>query len=207
MRDLLLYLADADAEAFMKSILQRPKALGIREITFDVKRHHNKDSGMVQTGAELTRMLKGKYRKALLMWDHHGSGRDHRQEPHAVAEEIQKKLDSFTWKGHSTVAILIPELEQWLWFCEKTVIAHCDISTDQLAQWIQSLSERLGISPDELKALKPKELFEYVVRDKLRKTISPSDFEKIGKKASVKALENCDSFKRIRTTLTKWFPQ
>lgn len=30
MKDLLLYVADADAQGFMKSILEKPRALGIR---------------------------------------------------------------------------------------------------------------------------------------------------------------------------------
>jgi hypothetical protein len=81
MKDLLVYVADADALAFMKAVLERPPALGIRPIGFGIERHPMRDSGMVQSGAELTRMKKGKYHKALLMWDHHGSGRDHRQAP------------------------------------------------------------------------------------------------------------------------------
>jgi len=90
MKDLLLYVADADAQAFMNSLLNKPQALGIRQITFDIERHPQRDSGMVQSGAELTRMKKGKYLKALLTWDHHGSGRDHKQSAEEVRTEMQK---------------------------------------------------------------------------------------------------------------------
>lgn len=81
MKDLLLYVVDADAQAFLKALLCKPKALEIRPITFDIERHPQRDSGMVQSGAELTRMKKGEYHKALLTWNHHGSGRDHRDSP------------------------------------------------------------------------------------------------------------------------------
>ena len=129
MKDLLVYVADADALAFMKAILERPPALGIRPISFDIERHPMRDAGMVQSGAELVRMKKGRYHKALLMWDHHGSGRDHRQTPDVVSHEIQSKLDSFTWRENSAATVLVPELEQWLWFCENAMIAHLRITS------------------------------------------------------------------------------
>jgi len=44
MKDLLLYVADADAQAFMNSLLHKPLALGIRQITFDIERHPQRDS-------------------------------------------------------------------------------------------------------------------------------------------------------------------
>jgi len=56
MKDLLVSAADADAQAFMTSILSRPQAVGIKPITFTVDRHPLRDSGMVQTGPELAGM-------------------------------------------------------------------------------------------------------------------------------------------------------
>lgn len=58
MKDLLIYVADADAEAFLRSVLVKHQALGIRAVTFDIMRHPQRDAGMVQTGAELARMQK-----------------------------------------------------------------------------------------------------------------------------------------------------
>jgi len=141
----LVYVADADALAFLRAILQRHQALGIRPVTFDIERHPQRDAGMVQSGAELVRMKKGRYHKALLMWDHHGSGREHRQAPNLVGQEIQGKLDSFTWSGNSSVTVLVPELEQWLWFCENAVAVHCGITQAQLDQWVQERSLKLGV--------------------------------------------------------------
>lgn len=51
MKDLLVYVADADALAFLRAILQRHQALGIRPITFDIERHPQRDAGMVHSGA------------------------------------------------------------------------------------------------------------------------------------------------------------
>jgi len=197
MKDLLLYVADADAQAIMKSILNKPQALAIREITFDIERHPQRDSGMVQCGAELTRMKKGRYQKALLTWDHHGSGRDHKQSSEEVRSEIQEKLDSYTWNENSSVSIFVPELEQWLWYCENALLSYCGLSADQLNTWLEERSGKLGKSVETLKAEQPKELFEYVMRERLRRTISPRDFAEIGNRAGARGLMDCGSFRSI----------
>ena len=206
MKDLLVYAADADAMAFMRAMLGKPQALGIRTISFDIERHPLRDAGMVQSGAELARMKKGSYHKALLMWDHHGSGRDHKQTPEAVQVDIQGKLDSYTWKDNSAVTILVPELEQWLWFCESAVAAHYAITATQLTQWVDERAAKLGKTPAVLKNEQPKELFEHVVRERIKQTISPRDFEEIGNRAGVNGLLECPSFSAIVGTLRAWFP-
>lgn len=207
MKDLLLYVADADAQAFMNSLLNKPIALGIRQITFDIERHPQRDSGMVQSGPELTRMKKGRYQKALLAWDHHGSGRDHKQSPEQVRNEIQNKLDSYTWSENSSVTIFVPELEQWIWYCENALLTYCGISSDQLNTWLADRSGSLGKPVDVLKAERPKELFEFVMRERLRRTISPRDFAEIGNHAGIVRLMGCDSFRSVVDVLRSWFPQ
>lgn len=206
MKDLFVYVADADAMAFMRAILKRPRALGTSQIAFDIDRHPMRDSGMVQNGAELVRSKKGKYRKILLMWDHHGSGRERRQTPDEVAIEIQARLDACSWSGNSIVSVLVPELEQWLWFCESTLADHCRVSISQLCHWQDEQAHKLGTTAEALKASQPKELFEHIMRVKLKQTISPRDFEEIGTRASITKLRDCDSFLRIATILRTWFP-
>ena len=207
MKDLLLYVADADAQAFLRSVLSKPQSLAIRSISFDIERHPQRDSGMVQSGAELTRMKKGSYHKALIAWDHHGSGRDRKQSADNVRDEIQRKLDSFTWCDNSSITIIVPELEQWLWFCESAVLSHCGLSLDQLQLWLREYAGKTGQSIDNLKRERPKELFEFVMRDRLRRTISPRDFEEIGRLAGINGLMECATFRSIVETLRVWFPQ
>lgn len=207
MKDLLLYVADADALAFMRSILERHRALGIRPISFDIQRHPLRDSGMVQSGAELVRMKKGEYHKALLIWDYHGSGRNHKQAPESLQAEVQNKLNGSSWKNSSAVIIIVPELERWLWFCENAVADHYAITRTTLQSWVNDRAGQMDIAADDLKKHKPKELFEYIVRDRLKRTISPRDFAEIGELASVKGLLKCDSFYSVAKVLRAWFPQ
>jgi len=206
MKDLLVFVADADAQAFMRGILEKPRALGIRPISVDIDRHPLKDPGMVQTGPELTGMRKEDYQKVILMFDFHGSGREHRMTSDTLRTQLQARLDSLTWTGNSSVAVLVPELEYWCWYCETAIRRHYQVKEDNLARWTSQEATDLGISLDDLKLQQPKELFEYVVKDRLRRTISPRDFYEIGRLASVKALLKSDSFKSIVTALRGWFP-
>lgn len=205
-KDLLLYTADADALALMSALLRRPKALGIRPISFDADRHPQRDSGMVQSGPELVRMKKSGYHKVLLLWDFAGCGREHRLSPEALETEIQQRLDGCTWSGRSAAAVLVPELEVWLWHCQPALAAHCGKSLSEVDEWVEGFAQKLGKPLDALKSEQPKELFEYLIGQRLRRTISPRDFDEIGKKASLKTLRNCASFARINDLLRGWFP-
>lgn len=207
MKDLLLYVADADALGFMRSMLDRPAALGIRQVTFDIERHPQRDAGMIQSGAELARMKKGSYRKAMLIWDHHGSGREHKLTPLQSAAQIQGKLDTFTWMDNSTVVVLVPELEQGIWHCVPAVAVHGGLSAARLQAWVDARARALNTTAAELQTARPKDLFEFIMRDKLRRTISPHDFEQIGRRASVRSLSACQSFRQIVDALRDWFPR
>jgi hypothetical protein len=44
-------------------------------------------------------------------------------------------------------------------------------------QWAQERAGKLGKAVAELKQQQPKELFEHVLRDRLKQTISPRDFD------------------------------
>ena len=116
MKDLFVLTADADAEALMRAVLSRHKALQIRQIDFDIKRFPGRDNGMVKEGPEIARVLvnKSEYSRLLLMWDHHGSGWE-KLNPDQAAIRIQERLDGVTWTGRSSAMVLVPELEEWLW--------------------------------------------------------------------------------------------
>ena len=206
MKDLLVFTADADALAFIRSVLQRPNALGIRQIVFDIDRHPLRDSGMVQNGAELLRMKKGKYKKAVLVLDHHGCGKEHKLTPTELESQLQLKLDSFSWSGHSAVTVLAPELELWVWFCEPAVAKHLGVDVEQLRRWVDERAAALNHPAEHLRVHQPKELFEHIVRERCRTTISPRDFAAIGSFASVKSLAKCPSFFALATTFRQWFP-
>jgi hypothetical protein len=206
MKDLLVYTADADAEAVIRSVLKRHKALDIRKIESDIERHPLRDAGMFQSGAELARMKKRQYGKALLIWDYHGSGRDKRQTAEDSQQEIQAKLNEFTWKDNSATVVLVPELEEWLWHNLSSIAVHLGWTVEILENTIDIYANARNCGRNEVYQKYPKELFEFVMR-KAKRTISPRDFEQIAQKASMKDWQNSPSFYRILQTLRSWFPQ
>lgn len=207
MKDLLVLVADADAEAFIKAVLSKPEALGVQPFSFEIMRHPQRDNGMVGSDAELVRMQKGKFRKALLLWDHHGSGRDHRVDATTVAGEIQDRLDRHTWSGNSAVQVFEPELEQWLWYCEAALADYCRVSSEQLQIWLAEFAQKHDQSVEQMQSGRPKELFEFVITRKLRQSISPRIFAEIGKKASINRLKQCPDFAKLCRMLECWFPE
>jgi hypothetical protein len=39
-------------------------------------------------------------------------------------DAIQKRLDGVTWAGRSAAVVAIPEIEEWLWHCHKSMAKH-----------------------------------------------------------------------------------
>ncbi|MGE4278415.1 MAG: hypothetical protein AB7G62_02430 [Magnetospirillum sp.] len=141
------------------------------------------------------------------MWGHHGSGREKKNSPDEVASEIADRLDRVTWSEKHHVVVLVPELEQWLWHCESALAAHCSIPAETLSLWVGQRASQLKTDVTTLKEKQPKELFEYIMRERLHRTVSPRDFEEIGKRGSVKTLMRCTSFSAVITQLRGWYPR
>lgn len=206
MKDLFLLTADADAMAFMRSILARHESLGIRPITVEPMRHHMKDAGVIKDGPETARLYKGKCDKALLLWDYHGSGHEARYQADASAAMIQQRLDGITWTENSGAVTLVPELEEWLWYTVPSVAHYFAVTHDKLTDWMNEYATRRRSTVEEITKKYPKELFEYLCVIKMKRSISPRDFEEIGKIADINSLAQSNSFARILELLRSWFP-
>lgn len=206
MKDLFIQAADMDAKMFLDSILGKHEALGIRPIQFDIATHPLHDSGMMQSGTDLSRLRKGYYEKIILIWDHEGSGREYHHQPQDVEQEVRDKLDAITWSGKNEALALVPELETWLWQCLPAIARQYGIDAHTLDTLVEKASAQLGKTREAAIHEKPKELFEVLVKKYIRRTISPKDFQMIGLYAGVRNLEASDSFIKLLTTLRSWFP-
>lgn len=198
--------ADADTLAFLKSLLGRYEALGIHNITFEQVRHTMRDSGVVKDGPETARFYKGKCHRALLLWDHHGSGLEKRYSPEKSATMVQERLDAVNWRDKSAAVVIVPELEEWLWRSPSSIVTYFNVQQSILDTWVAEYTTRKRMPREQTMQTLPKELFEHICINKLRQSISPRDFEELGKLASVMALQQSDSFSRILSLLREWFP-
>ncbi|MCR4318171.1 MAG: hypothetical protein NUW37_17640 [Planctomycetes bacterium] len=209
MKDLFVLAADADAKAFLNSILAKPKALKIRSICYYVDRHPGRDPGMIKSGPELARLRKGEYRKAILIWDYHGSGHDTKKKkltPLKSSEEMQLRFNRVSWKDNSSAIVIVPEFEEWLWHTQNEVAMHFNIQQADLDSYISEYAEDKKITIEAAKEYRPKELFDFVRGEKLKLPKSPVIFAGIGKKASIPKLMKSSSFATLVSTLRAWFP-
>ena len=107
---------------------------------------------------------------------------------------------------HYTIAVLEPELEQWIWHCEPALAAHLKVTATELSAWGEAFARRGGTTVEAAKRDAPKELFEEIVKIRMKKPISPRDFEHIGRRASIPALLACPSFAAVVRALRSRFP-
>ncbi|NGZ28245.1 MAG: hypothetical protein G8345_15300 [Magnetococcales bacterium] len=205
MKDLLVLVADADAEAIMRAILERPQAMGIRPITFGIQRHPMRDSGVFTKGAELTRMWKGNYQYVLVMFDYHGSGCTATVDK--CLQEVDSQLDRITWSGHYLVTILQPEVEEWLWQTKSSIEEFFNISPEKMGEYIGKFCKKYDCKNDmDSMARYPKELIDYICHQVLNKGhLLPRDYQKIASHASLVSWQKSPSFQGMVTKLQEWF--
>lgn len=201
MKELLVYTADADAEAVFRALLRRSSDLGLPPINADVDRHFAHDAGLYTTGPALCRHRKPDYRHVLLVLDHHGCGREHARQPETVGANLQRRLDGHSWAERSAVVVIAPELEVLLWRDADAIAGYYGVEPAVLAAWVGEFGSRPESAPLE----QPKELLEYVVRDRLRRTLSPADFAAIAGAADLSRWSTDPAFDAAVAALRCWF--
>lgn len=75
MKDLVVVVSDRDMQQALKGVLDRPQALGVRQIDVDIYPHSQHDPACARHGVEFMADFSEQYRYGLLMFDHEGSGR------------------------------------------------------------------------------------------------------------------------------------
>ncbi len=207
MRDLVVITADADMEAVMKAVLQRPLALGIRPVDHEVRRHDGRDSGLFQHGPDATRSLKGDFQRLLMLWDFHGSGQERKATAESSAAALCSRLDAISWKGISSGVSIDPELEEWLWHnpaaIEKWLPAG---DRGKLGVWVEDFSGSRGETVESAKRRSPKELLEFVCVRSLKRRPRPQDYARIAEVASLADWQCSPTFKAVTGQLRAWFP-
>jgi hypothetical protein len=204
-RDLILLLADLDAENTIRSLLdKRTESLGIRPISFDIVRHSMRDSGCCREAGAFLRGFTRTHQHAAVVFDHHGSGRD-AQEPEDVENSIENDLRSNGWQTENCSCIVLkPELEIWAW-TRSVHLANLlgfDGSMEVLNKYlIENGHKQEGFA----KPSDPKTAFESCLRrGKIQR--SARLFGKLAEKTSLKTCED-RSFSKFKLILKKWFPQ
>jgi hypothetical protein len=203
MDDLVAVVADADAEQTIQVLLEeRKESLGIRPIRYRILRHVRRDPGCRRQAAELLHPVRRSSRRALIVFDHEGSGGEviGRED---LQREVQGTVAAAGWEDNVGVVVISPELEAWIWSQSAWVerILGWSERPERLRGWLQA---RGLWDEGHAKPRRPKEAFERAIRVAgVRR--SSALFRELALRVG---LNHCvdPAFENLRETLRAWFP-
>ncbi len=199
MKELVALVADKNTKATLEALLNRPEALAIPTIQYDVFVHPRRDPGVLNEAHDFLEPYASNYNYALVMFDHDGCG----QEEKSVVElqtQIQNALDQKGWEGRSKIIVIEPELENWVWSDSPHVAKALGIDQVELANLLSK-----HIPQGSTKPSNPRELLEHILRQS-RTPRSSSIYEQIARNVSVQRCTD-QRFIELKQTLTTWFPR
>ena len=199
MKDLALLVADKNIDFAVRVILNRPRALGIRSVTYETRPHVNRDGGVRTSGPETQALLRQQFQHGIAMLDWEGSGTE------KSAIELEQELDlrlARVWGDRAKAIVIAPELDVWIWGSDSALVNVFGWPKgESIRAWLVG---RGYVFDGGEKPVRPKEaLEELMVR--LNRPRSSALYEMVTGKIS---LRHCvdPAFKRLRSTLQSWFP-
>jgi hypothetical protein len=202
-QDLIILLADLDAENAIRSLLElRATELNIRPVALEIKRHYLRDSGCFRLAHEFVRSYLRTHSHALVVFDRHGSGKDI-ESPEEIEVIVENRLVQNGWTHENCACVVMdPELEIWVWaqsaevarilgFGSTTVDMNAFLSAKKL------LKEGQDKPPDPKKA----------VEQCLKRAKKPHSARIFSELAGIVPFEGCRdrAFLKFRRTLEAWF--
>lgn len=209
--ELVLVVADADAEKLLEAVLTRGIEGGcLRSLRWAIRRDPMRDASVCQSPLRALAGVRPSESKLLVLFDHHGSGREGTPARDLEADVVGHLVRAGFPKGHAECIVLEPELE--------TVIVP---AWDRVAE---VLSARRNIAPptyeqvllkaglprmpaegwNKALANRPKECLDGMLR-LLRLRHEPAIFAEIGRQVSLRTFKQGDAAGRLAACLVGWF--
>lgn len=199
MKDLLCWVPDADIQAVLQVILEnRRESIQMRQVTFDIFRHKQRDPGLFATGVSLLSESQRNYHHVLIILDAAWEGA-----PRNLQQALDGKITQAGLQDWAQAVVIDPELEVWVWsqFRHVAEALGWKGGVKSMSLW---LMQRGLLNPKDTKPKDPKKAAEEVLRY-VGKPRSSSIYRELAKKVG---LRNCTdkSFQRFAKTLREWFP-
>lgn len=203
-KDLLVLTADPTMERTLRTLLQnRRNSLGISALTIDFQTHRHRDSGCRTAAGPVINPLRNQYRKAMVVFDFHGSG-ESRRSASQLEIDIERDLQNAGW-GVDTIAVVSiePELEAW-------VFGASERNLEMVIGWSQPKSIRDWLelngymSQEDAKPTDPQKAFDDMLRLQ-GKQRSRKLFADLAQRVSLARCQD-RAFQKFRSTLQRWFP-
>lgn len=201
-KDLICLVADRDMEQFVKATLARHRALGIREVTSDIRIHPERDPACLRRGHDFLRPFVNRYAHALVALDREGCGREgsSREE---LEIEIERYLRNNGWQDRAAALVLDPELEIWVW--SKSPHVDAVLGWSRRRPGLRTWLEQEGfLASCNVKPERPKEAMERALR-LAGKARSSDLYRGIAEKVSLSSCVD-PTFLKLKETLRRWFP-
>lgn len=197
-----MLVADVAIRQAILGLLEVPKRVGMRPISYEIDVHPDRDPGCRTSSAAMLRQRLRRFRKALVVLDRHGSGREAASRLE-IQGEIELDLARNGWKERSKAIAIDPELESWLWAGGAAAREALDWrgSYGELRKWLHSKKLWAG---DRAKPADPKKAAEAVLR-RYGNPRSARRFRGLGKMARMGECQDA-AFLELRDTLQDWFP-
>lgn len=201
--DLIILVPGKDEQEALDGLLkERCESLGMAAIGYDFLVSNQRDPGCYQDAHALLRPYLARAEHALVVFDHYGSGQDHR-EAVEVETEVEGRLSDNGWNDRAKAIVLRPELETWVWSRSPRV--------DEILGWhgrnpsLRSWLRDHGYWPEgHDKPPQPKRSLLAALRE-IRRPQSPRLFRRLAERVS---LTHCrdDAFDQLSRLLRHWFP-
>lgn len=197
--DLVVLVADADAEWTMRTLLaKRYAALQIRAVNNVIIRHPGRDAGTFLHAPSTVRAYLNKANHLLVMLDREGSGREQTHSAEEMEADLEQRLQDAGW-ADAVAIVLDPELEIWVWSRSPHLAPTLGLTAEELATILARFPQNAQGKPE-----RPKEAMLAALRQS-RRPHSPRIFQELAEKVSLRANER--AFQRLRAALHKWFGQ
>jgi len=200
-KDLIVLAADPSMQVALKQILMRHQSLGIRETSYYVVSHPDRDPGVFQGAHLFLRAQRRNYHHALAVCDRLGCGKE--ALPREQLETIIEGKLSNDWDDRAAAIVIDPELENWLWTDSPHVAQAIGWTSGMpdLRAWLQK--EGLLVE-GQAKPADPKAALERAWR-RTKERRSSSLYESLASKVSLRSCTD-PAFRKLTKTLQDWFP-
>ena len=201
--DLILLVADRNMKAALSGVLNRPEALGIRQVVFEVLVHPQKDPGVLHDAHNVLRAVAGKFAHALAVFDREGCGRE-AEGRKTLEASVEQRLATNGWADRAKAVVIDPELESWVWSDSPEVDNALGWAghVPALRPW---LTEKGLLQQSEAKPGRPKEAMEAALR-LVRRPRSSAIYRELAERVSLRRCTD-SAFRKLITTLQTWFPR
>jgi hypothetical protein len=202
-KDIIFLVADKNAKFAVQGLLSRHQSLQIRLPKNDIYIHPEKDSGCLLRSHDLLRPFINQYAFSLVIFDREGCGQENSSRQQ-LENHLETLLGHNGWGNRTSVIVIDPELDNWVWSDSPHVDTLLGWSGRQpnLRTW---LMENGFLTAPNTKPSRPKEAMEAALR-KVYTARSSSIYQLLAERVS---LSRCvdPAFTKLKATLRNWFPQ